>query len=44
MGDFNIDIGISNSDHEKLEQFCSLFNLKFLTKKETYITKTHKSI
>ena len=33
MGDFNIDIGISNSDHDKLEQFCSLFNLKSLIKK-----------
>ena len=28
MGDFNIDIGISNNDHDKLEQFCNLFNLK----------------
>ena len=30
MGDFNIDIGISNSGHDKLEQFCSLFNLRSL--------------
>ena len=43
MGDFNIDIGISNSDHDKLKQFCSLFKLKSLIKKETCITKTHKS-
>ena len=43
MGDFNIDIGISNSDHDRLEQFCSLFNLQFLIKKETCVTKTHKS-
>ena len=33
MGDFNIDIGISNNDHGKLEQFCSLFNLQTLIKK-----------
>ena len=37
-GDFNINIG-----SDKLEQFCSLFNLQSLLKKETYITKTHKS-
>ena len=43
MGDFNIDIGISNNDHDKLEQFCSFFNKKSLTKKETCITNTHKS-
>ena len=43
MGDFNIDIGVSKSDHDKLEQFWSLFNLQSLIKKETYITKTHKS-
>ena len=42
--DFNIDIGISNTDHDKLEQFCSLFNLKSLIKvAETCIAKTHKS-
>ena len=43
MGDFNIDIGISNSDHDKLEQFCNLFSLKSSIKKETCITKTYKS-
>ena len=40
MGDFNIDIGISNSDYDKSEKFCSLFNLKSLIKKD----KSHKSI
>ena len=30
MGDFNKDTGISNSDHDKLEQLCSLFDLKSL--------------
>ena len=39
IGDFNIDISISNSDHDKLEQFCSLFNLQVLMKKETCINK-----
>ena len=43
MGNFNIEIGISNGDHDKLEKFCSLFNLQSLIKKETCITKTHKS-
>ena len=43
MRDFNIDIGISNMNHGKLERFCSLFNLKYLIKKETCITKTHNS-
>ena len=43
MGDVNIYIGISNSDHDKLVQFCGLFNLQSLIKKETFITKKHKS-
>ena len=43
LGDLNTDIGISNSDYGKLEQFCSLFNLQSLTKEESCITKTHKS-
>ena len=43
MRDFNIDIIISNSDHDKLEQFCSLFNSKSFIKKETCITKLHVS-
>ena len=43
MGDFNVDISISNSDHNKLEQFCSLFDLQSLIKKETCIIKVHKS-
>ena len=44
MGNFNTDIGISNSDHVKLEQFCSLFNLQSLIKKETYIATFVKSL
>ena len=43
MGDFNIDIGISNSDYDKLKQFCNLFNLQYLIKKEACITKALKS-
>ena len=42
-GDVNIDIGILNSYNSKLEQFPSLCNLKSLIKKETCITKGHKS-
>ena len=44
MGNFNIDVGISNRDHVKLEQFCSLFNLESLIKKETYIATFVKSL
>ena len=40
MGAFNLDIGISNSDSGKLEQFLSLFNVQSLIKKKTCITKT----
>ena len=36
---FNIDIGISNSDHDKLEQFCSLFNIQFLIRKKLALQK-----
>ena len=42
MGNFNIDIGISNSDHGKLEYFSRFVNLKSLIKKETCIKKAHK--
>ena len=34
IGDFSIDTGILDSDHDKLEQFCRLFTLKSLIKKE----------
>ena len=43
LGDFNNDIGISNGNHEKLEEFCSLFNLKSLIEKEVCIAKTNNS-
>ena len=43
IGDFNIDIGVSNSDYDKLEHVCSLFNLQSLIKKETCMTKAPKS-
>ena len=42
MGDFKVDIDISNSNNDKSEQFCSFFNLQHLLKKEICITKTHK--
>ena len=39
MGHFNIDSGISNSDHDKLDQFCSLFNLQSSIEKEIELQK-----
>ena len=44
MGDFNIDIKSSNSDKDKLEHFCDLFNLTNLVHSETCFTKNSKSI
>ena len=43
MGDFNIDIKSSNSDKDKLENFCDLFFAKFL-RSETCFMKNSKSI
>ena len=44
MGDFNIDIKSSNSDKDKLENFCDLFNLTNLVHSETCFMKNRKSI
>ena len=44
MGDFNIDIKGSNSDKDKLENFCDLFNLTNLVPSETCFMKNSKSI
>ena len=44
MGDFNIDIKSSNSDKDKLETFCDLFNLTNLVHSETCFMKNSKSI
>ena len=44
MGDFNIDIKSSNSDKDKLENFCDLFNLTNLVDSETCFMKNNKSI
>ena len=44
MGDFNIDIESSNSDKDKLENFCDLFNLTNLVHSETCFMKNSKSI
>ena len=43
MGDFNIDNKSSNSDKDKLEIFCDLFNLKNLvhSKSSLHFQKTH---
>ena len=35
MGDFYVDIKSSNSDQDKLENFCDLFNLTNLVHSET---------
>ena len=42
--DFNIDIKSSNSDKDKLENFCNLFNLKNLVHLETCFMKNNKFI
>lgn len=39
MGDWNIDIGLSNGEHDKIEDFCTLFNLQSLINKETLFYK-----
>ena len=44
MGDFNIDIRSSNSDKDKLENFCDLFNLTNLVHSETCFMKNSQSI
>ena len=44
MGDFNIDIKSSNSDKDKLENFCDLFNLTNLVHSDTCFMKNSKSI
>ena len=43
-GEFNIDIKSSNSDKNKLEKFCDLFNLKTLVHPETCFINSSKSI
>ena len=43
MGDFNIDIKSSNSEKDKLEYFCDLFNLANLVHSDTCFMKNIKS-
>ena len=43
MGGFNIDINLSSHEHDKLEEFCNLFDLSNLTKSNTCFTKKHNS-
>ena len=43
MGDFNIDIKSSNSDKDKLEYFCDLFNLTNLVHSDTCFMKNNES-
>ena len=42
IGGFNIDTKSSNSDKDKLETFCDLFNLTNLVPTETCFTKNKK--
>lgn len=44
MGDFNKDIKSSNSDKDKLENFCNLSNLKNLVHTETCFLKNIKTV
>ena len=44
MSDFNIDIESSNSDKDKLEKICNLFDLTNLVHWETGFIKNSKSI
>ena len=44
MGDFNRDIKSSNSDKDKLGNFCDIFNLTNLVHLETCFMKNTKSI
>ena len=43
MGDFNIDLNLPSHEHDKLEEFCNLFDLSNLIKSNTCFTKTHSS-
>ena len=43
MGDFNIDVNLPSHEHDKLEEFCNLFDLSNLIKSNTCFTKTHSS-
>ena len=44
MGDFNKDVKSSNSDKDKLENFCNLFNFKNLVHTETCFLKNIKTL
>ena len=43
VGEFNIDIGLSYGEPDE-EEFCTLFNLQSLIKKDTCFKNNHKSI
>ena len=44
VGGFNIDTYLPSYNHDKLEEFCNLFDLSNLIKSNTCFTKTHGSI
>ena len=43
MDDLNIDINLPSHEHDKLEEFCNLFDFPNLIKLYTCFTKTHSS-
>ena len=43
MGDFNIDVNLPSHKHDKLEEFCYLFDLSNLIKSNTCFIKSHSS-
>ena len=43
MGDFKIDVNLPSHEHDKLQEFCYLFDLSNLIKSNTCFTKSHSS-
>ena len=43
MGNFNTDVNLLSYEHDKLREFCNLFDLSNLIKSNTCFTKTHSS-
>ena len=43
MVDFNIDVNLPCHEHDKLEEFCNLFDVSNLIKSNACFRKTHSS-
>ena len=43
LGDFNVDVKVAGRELDKLEEVCDPFNLTNLIRKETCLTRDHKS-